>query len=86
MADVLPLRSLVAEPLTTAPLLVGAKQLHPRLSVGLRTLRSMDAAGKLPKPLRLGGKVLWNVAEIEAWIEAGCPDRETWEARRASRK
>ena len=40
----------------------------------------MNAAGKLPKPIRLGRSVRWPVFEIEAWLAAGAPDRETWEA------
>jgi len=66
------------------PLLVAARRLAPMLDVGLRTVRSWDAAGKLPAPLRISGKVLWRVDEISDWLAAGAPDRKTWEARGAA--
>jgi predicted DNA-binding transcriptional regulator AlpA len=57
------------------------------LCVGLRTIRAWDASGKLPAPLRIGGRVVWRVSEIRAWLDAGAPDRETWAAlRRAAQK
>jgi len=66
------------------PLAVDAVGLAEMLSLGLRTIRSMDAAGKLPSPLRIGGRVLWRTAEIRAWLAAGAPDRDEWAAIRAA--
>ena len=45
-----------------------------------------DAAGKLPAPIRIGGRVVWRVAEIRAWLAAGAPDREAWAAMVAARR
>ena len=42
----------------------------------------LHAAGKVPRPNKLGGRTLWRVQEIREWIAAGCPDRKTWEATR----
>jgi prophage regulatory protein len=84
--DVLPLRSPVADPPAGSPLVVGAKELATLLRIGLRTVRTMDAAGKLPKPVRIGGSVRWSLEEIKSWLAAGAPDRDEWEARRAARK
>jgi predicted DNA-binding transcriptional regulator AlpA len=56
------------------------------LCCGVRTVRTWDAAGKLPAPVRIGGRVVWRVSEIGAWLAAGAPDRETWAALRAARK
>jgi len=67
------------------PLLAGASGVARMLDSGLRTVRTMDAAGKLPTPIRLGGKVLWSIDELKAWIAAGCPDRATWETLKARR-
>lgn len=62
-------------------LAVGAKQLAELLSLSVRTIRTMDTAGKLPKPVRLNGRaVRWVVSEVEAWLRAGAPDRTTWAA------
>ena len=30
-------------------------------------------AGRVPEPIRLGGKTLWRRADICQWVEAGCP-------------
>ena len=68
-----------------SPLLIDAKLLAKLLSVGLRTVRAMDASGKLPQPLRIGGRVVWRLEEIRAWIDAGALLRAEWNARKASR-
>ncbi|MFO0804351.1 MAG: hypothetical protein U0791_14660 [Gemmataceae bacterium] len=87
MADLIPLRAAVADPPDAAgPILVSARRAAALLGIGLRTLRTMDAAGRLPAPVRLSpGCVRWRLADLDAWAAAGCPDRETWEARRAAR-
>jgi predicted DNA-binding transcriptional regulator AlpA len=90
VADVLPLRSLDPPAATAAadlaPLVVDAARLAPLLTVSVRTVRTWDAAGKLPAPVRIGGRVVWRFDEIRAWLDAGAPDRSTWEARKPARK
>jgi prophage regulatory protein len=91
MADVLPLRSFdppAGKPATEpAPLVADAAALAPLLTVGVRTIRTWDSSGKLPRPLRISGRVVWLLDEIRDWLAAGAPDRSTWEARKAlSRK
>lgn len=87
MNDLLPLRAL-SDPLAdpTGLLLVDARRLAAMLCAGVRTVRTWNTAGKLPAPIRIGGRVLWRVSEIRAWIAAGAPDRETWTAIRAAQK
>lgn len=88
MGDVLPLRSAVAvQPILKrrrklAPFVVDARRLARLLCAGLRTVRCWDTSGKLPKPLRIGGRVVWRVDEIREWLTAGAPSREEWDARR----
>jgi excisionase family DNA binding protein len=65
----------------TGPLLLSARTLAERLGVSVRTLWRLRTSGKLPQPVRLGGAIRWRAGEIEAWIEAGCPETRTWEAR-----
>lgn len=72
------------EPQVIEPLVIDAKRLAKLLCGGLKTIRTWDAAGKLPAPLRIGGRVLWRVDEINAWLEAGAPNRATWEAMKAA--
>lgn len=93
MIDVLPFGPPVAlkiDPATPAdgpPLVVDARRLAKLLDAGVRTVRTWDAAGKLPAPVRLGGKVVWRLDEIRDWLAAGAPRRDEWQARRvAARK
>ncbi|MBM3984010.1 MAG: helix-turn-helix domain-containing protein [Planctomycetes bacterium] len=67
-------------------LVVDAKGLAGLLGCGVRTIRTHDAAGKLPAPVRIGGRVVWRVSEIHDWLDADAPDRATWDARRASNR
>lgn len=64
-------------------LAISASDLKEMLNVSLRQVWRLNSASKLPKPIRLGGSVRWNRAEIQQWFEAGCPERRTWEARKA---
>jgi prophage regulatory protein len=48
----------------------------------VRTWRTWDAAGRIPKPIRVGRAMYWRPEELKAWVAAGCPNRETWEAMR----
>lgn len=89
MNDLLPLRSPqppARKRRRLSPLVVDARRLAKLLCAGIRTVRTWDAAGKLPAPIRIGGRVVWLVSEIRAWLEAGAPDRETWAAIVAARK
>ena len=88
MADVLPLRAAADPPADTAgsSLVVDARRLARLLCCAVRTVRTWDAAGKLPAPLRIGGRVVWRVDEIHAWLAAGAPDRSTWATIRNARK
>jgi prophage regulatory protein len=63
-------------------LAISARDLAAMLNVSLRQVWRLNSAGKLPRPIRLGGSVRWNRAEIQQWFEAGCPDRKTWEAKK----
>lgn len=65
------------------PLLVSAKQIteHRILPFALRTLRRMDASGKMPRAVTIGAKKLWKTADLRQWVEMGCPDRVEFEAR-----
>lgn len=85
MSDVLPLRPRADRPPTAGPLVLSARDLAALLRLGLRTIRSMDAAGKLPAPVRVGGSVRWRLDEIRAWLDAGAPDRHAGTAPRGQR-
>jgi predicted DNA-binding transcriptional regulator AlpA len=65
-------------------LLYSAADLCHVLRVSRATLDRLRAAGRLPRPVRLGGQWRWLREEIEAWTRAGCPPRTEWEARWAA--
>ena len=64
-------------------LAVSARELKEMLDVSLRQIWRLNASGKLPRPVRIGGSVRWNRQEILDWFEAGCPNRREWDARKA---
>ncbi len=66
-----------------APIAVSARELANMLGISLRQIWRLNSAGKLPKPIRIGGSVRWNRLEVMDWFRAGCPDRRVWEARKA---
>lgn len=70
----------------TQSLAIPAKELARLLGVSVRQVWRLNSAGLLPKPLRLNGSVRWRRNEIEAFIEAGAPDRQTWETIKANRR
>ncbi len=68
------------------PLAVSARQLAAMLDLSVRTIRTMDAAGKLPRGIRFGRSIRWSCDELRDWLAAGAPDRGTWNAiRKAGR-
>lgn len=61
-------------------LAVDAKQLAKMLGVSTRKIRQLDASGKIPQAILIGARsVRWRVDEIKDWLNAGAPDRESWE-------
>ena len=43
------------------------------LTCSTRHVYRLSDAGRMPRPLKLGALVRWRRAEVEAWIEDGCP-------------
>ena len=64
-----------------SPLLVSARTTAALCEKSLRTWRTWDAAGWIPRPVRIGRSTLWRLDELREWVAAGCPRREEWEAR-----
>jgi predicted DNA-binding transcriptional regulator AlpA len=70
----------------TEPFLVRATEAARLCGIAGRTWRRSAAAGRVPAPLKLGGAVLWRIAELRAWVEAGSPSRDRWEAMRSAQE
>jgi prophage regulatory protein len=65
------------------PLLVPADQAAQLCGISEATWYRLKAADKLPVPVKLGGRVLWRVEDVKLFVALGCPDRKTFEARKA---
>lgn len=61
------------------PLLLGAEAAAELIGISESTLWKLHSQGRIPNPMRLGGRVVrWRREELEAWVRAGCPPRERW--------
>jgi predicted DNA-binding transcriptional regulator AlpA len=63
-------------------LLITARRAAAICGKSLRTWRTWDSAGWIPQPVRIGRSTLWRADELREWVNAGCPRRAAWEARR----
>jgi len=67
-----------------APLLINITGLSQLLARSEASLYRDDSAGRIPAGRKLGGSKRWVYAEIVAWVEAGMPDRRTWQATKSA--
>ena len=67
-----------------APLLVAAEDAAKLLGLSRRTFERLLGTGRIPRPLRLGRRRLWRVAELQAWTDGDCPSRERWDIMRGA--
>jgi excisionase family DNA binding protein len=56
-----------------APALISAAELADLLQISTRTLWRLRSAGKLIRPIKLGGSTRWRFDEVQDWIAQGCP-------------
>jgi len=59
--------------------LLNAKALGLMLSLSKRQVFRLNSSAKIPAPIRIGGAVRWSEQEISEWLQAGAPDRKTWQ-------
>ena len=57
------------------PLMVSAEQAAEWCGVSKRFWLSLDSAGKVPEPIKLGSRVLWPTADLRQWVADRCPPR-----------
>lgn len=67
-------------PSETQPWLLPDTEAATLLGISRAHLHRLRAAGKFIEPIRLGRKLLFDRAELLAWIAAHCPDLRTWQA------
>jgi hypothetical protein len=66
-------------------LVADAKRLAKLLGVSVRSIRTWDSGGKLPRPVKVGSRKVWVLGGrfgIRAWLAAGAPPRTDWETQR----
>jgi hypothetical protein len=68
------------------PLLVPTPEAARISGISEASWHRLRSAGKTPAPIRLGGKVLYRIGDLKLWIELGCPDRRSFEARKNAGK
>jgi predicted DNA-binding transcriptional regulator AlpA len=71
------------------PLLLSADQAAALCGVSPRMWWTLHTTGQVPLPVRLGRRALWRATGpggLEAWVAAGCPPRERWEAAKGARR
>lgn len=76
-----------AEPPAAPPLLMTPDDLAAALQVSTRTLRRLELLGRIgPRALSIGRGIRYRTEEVGRWVAAGCPDRDTWQARTRDRR
>lgn len=73
----------MSETNATTPALIDAVAAAAMCGVSRSCWLKQTAAGKTPRPVRIGRAVRWNRDELMAWIAAGCPARSKWESARS---
>ena len=62
----------------TEKILLSAVETAALLNISRTSLYALHSSGRLPLPVHLGRRTLWNFEELRAWTQAGCPAREKW--------
>jgi len=67
---------------------LSADEVAEALGISRAHVWKLTSTGRLPKPVHLGRAVRWPRKDLEAWLAAGAPSRDRWEAdqQRKSRK
>ena len=54
--------------------LIDVSRIARLLDVSTRTVWRMVRRGELHEPFKVGGGTRWRRAEIDRWLDAGCPN------------
>ena len=63
-------------------LALSVEEVAQLLSISRAHVWRLHSSGRIPRPVRLGRSVRWDRKTLEAWLEAGGPPRDRWEATR----
>ena len=60
-------------------LLLKPEEAAEQIGVSRTHFYKLHSSGELgPLPVKLGECSRWNYAELQRWVESGCPPREQW--------
>jgi predicted DNA-binding transcriptional regulator AlpA len=62
------------------PLAVDADGFAQLANISRAMVHKLNASGRCPAPVRIGRLCRWRVSDISAWLEQGCPPRDTAKA------
>jgi excisionase family DNA binding protein len=65
--------SMVPPDLAVLPALLDVQAVAQLLDCSARHIYRMADAGRMPPPVRLGALVRWRRADLDRWLEDGCP-------------
>jgi excisionase family DNA binding protein len=64
---------------SVTPVLLKHGEVANLLGISEQHLSRLNAAGRIPAPLKLGKSTRWSRKELEEWITAGGPPKAEWE-------
>ena len=75
---------------TIEPLVCGVTDLAIALGgkskpLSERTIYRLLDKGEIPKPIKIGRRIVWPVEMIKAWLAAGAPSAEEWDGMQSNR-
>jgi len=60
--------------------LLDVEAVAEQVAVSKRTVHRLNASGRMPRPVRVGGCLRWRSSDVADWINLDCPDRKVFEA------
>jgi len=69
-------------PAPLEPFAVSAPDAAKLCGVGKTLWHELDSTARIPAPIKLGARCVWVVDELRAWLHAGAPPRDQWQARK----
>ncbi|MHC4758178.1 MAG: helix-turn-helix transcriptional regulator [Planctomycetota bacterium] len=65
--------------------MLAAKQLAKIMSLSPRTIWRLRSAGKLPRPITIGGSIRWIASDIDLFMDCNC-DMQEFEIRKGGQR
>lgn len=66
--------------------MLNSNDLMALLGIKKSAFYQLKSTGKLPRPVRIGTIQRWRLADVERWLEFGCPSQQKFEVLRKAGK